>query len=600
MSPEKMEHPQAVEEHELVMELSEKDMLFDKKKKLLQVKGFDPNGKVKITSTYTIDLVNSVLEEMLQRARIIQANEIDLYFKGVGFCSPRNELESLNSILSVLANKSKSMGEEQTRPKVFQDLTNATLNMIHEFSNNIIDDTKIVASWNLEKEKRLLQWGESNDVEGGGRGGIAREDLEVGDIALEVHISAIISEDLIYETDMFRVLEKVEGISSETMLLLWSMKEKYDTNSKFKLYFDSLPQAFNTGLSFGMEAVMALDGTLLLEEIIQAKEHLRSQYDDLVPSLCNEYPNIFPSHLYTWEKFLWACELWYSNSMKVMFNDGKLRTCLVPIAGFLNHSITPHIMQYGRVDPTTNFLKFPLSRPCRIGEQCYLSYGNLSSSHLITFYGFLPKGDNPYDVIPLDIDLSEVDSSIEEMNPMCNWSTHMVRGTWLSNNNGIFNYGLPIPLLEHLREARMVLIDSNIPAQEKLQVELEILQDLHSTFDAMMENFAETEPLIREKCDWDVKLALDFKELQKRIISSIVTSCDNGKKLVELELHNCKCKREEASKTACSIVKPSFLKPTRGEASLRSTQACFLPIHPKTKISAGLRVDLHSNGSVKK
>ncbi|KAL4576570.1 hypothetical protein LXL04_012666 [Taraxacum kok-saghyz] len=57
---------------------------------------------------------------------------------------------------------------------------------------------------------------------------------------------------------------------------------------------------------------------------------------------------------------------------------------------------------------------------------------------------------------------------------------------------------------------------------------------------------------------------------------------------------------EAAFKAACPIVKPSFLKPTRGETPVRSTQACFPPIHPKTKISAGLRVDLPSNGSVKK
>ncbi|KAL4558242.1 hypothetical protein LXL04_036440 [Taraxacum kok-saghyz] len=58
--------------------------------------------------------------------------------------------------------------------------------------------------------------------------------------------------------------------------------------------------------------------------------------------------------------------------------------------------------------------------------------------------------------------------------------------------------------------------------------------------------------------------------------------------------------QEAAFKAACPIVKPSFLKPTRGETPVRSTQACFPPIHPKTKISAGLRVDLPSNGSVKK
>lgn len=72
-------------------------------------------------------------------------------------------------------------------------------------------------------------------------------------------------------------------------------------------------------------------------------QHLRSQYDELFPALYHYHPNIFPPDLYTWEHFLWACELWYSNSMKVVFPDGGLQTCLVPIAGFLNHSVCLNI-----------------------------------------------------------------------------------------------------------------------------------------------------------------------------------------------------------------------------------------------------------------
>ncbi|KAF5787564.1 putative [Fructose-bisphosphate aldolase]-lysine N-methyltransferase [Helianthus annuus] len=541
------------DEYELVMELSEKDTLFEKKKKLLEVKGFDPNGKVMIKSNCSVEMLNSVFEEMIQRARIIHSDEVDLYFgwidaaHPVGFCSQRNELESLYSILS-LVNKSKS-NDQQYQPKVFQDLRTATLDLIHKFGDNIKEDVKLLASQNLDKEKHLLQWGESNgiksrlniaNIEGAGRGAIASEDLEVGDIALEIPVSVIISEDVVRKTSMFPILEKIEGISSETMLLLWSMKEKHDINSRFKTYFDSLPETFNTGLNFGIEAIMTLEGTLLLEEIVQAKEHLRSQYDDLIPSLCKNYPDIFPPELYTWEEFLWACELWYSNSMKIMYSDGKLKICLVPIAGFLNHSISPHVMHYGRVDSTTNSLKFPLVRQCKAGEQCYLTYGNLSSSHLITFYGFLPKGDNPYDVIPLDFDLSEVDNT-DDTRHMSNWSTHMVRATWLSNNHGIFHYGLPTPLLEHLREARGLFSQSSITTQEKLEIELEILEDLQSTFDAMMQNLgeSETEPLVRENCDWDVKLALDYKDFQRRIISSIVNSCYTGRQLVEIDLQKC-------------------------------------------------------------
>lgn len=40
------------------------------------------------------------------------------------------------------------------------------------------------------------------DIEGAGRGVLAAEDLEVGDIALEIPISVIISEDLVYKSDM--------------------------------------------------------------------------------------------------------------------------------------------------------------------------------------------------------------------------------------------------------------------------------------------------------------------------------------------------------------------------------------------------------------
>ncbi|KAL0295470.1 UNVERIFIED_CONTAM: hypothetical protein Sradi_6835500 [Sesamum radiatum] len=349
----------------------------------------------------------------------------------------------------------------------------------------------------------------------------------------------------------FPIFEKVDGISEETMLLLWSMKEKHNNNSKFKLYliryrnnltqFKYLTCIFmhliffhNSGLSFGIDAVMALDGTLLLEEIVQAKEHLRAQYDELFPALSDHNPEVFPPELYTWEQFLWACELWYSNSMKVIFRDGKLRTCLIPIAGFLNHSICPHIMHYGRIDASTNSLKFPLSRPCHSGEQCFLSYGNFSSSHLLTFYGFLPQGDNPYDVIPLDIDV--VRNEDPEVGPApCEWSSHMVRGTWLSKNHEIFHYGLPHPLLDHLRRARNSALQSSTLTRELLQTDLDVLRDLSSTFEAMLENLGDEKIDNGEQTSWDVKLATEFKNLQRRIVSSISTSCNTGCELLESE-----------------------------------------------------------------
>ncbi|KAL1335367.1 hypothetical protein HN51_064276 [Arachis hypogaea] len=538
------------EEYSLVIELSENDLFFEQKKKLLENKGFRPKERIYLKDTSKPGWVNATVKVLLQIARIIQLNELELYFAEddgcplVEFYSPRNELEAFDSILSLVDISLSSCTNLHTN--ILELLRQTILDLISDFGDKNSVKGIVERDHGIDQEERLIKWAESNGVrtqlkiayvQGAGRGAIAREDLKVGDIALEIPSSIIISEELVCETDMYHVLKEVDGISSETILLLWSMKEKYNVNSKFKTYFDTLPENFNTGLSFGIEAITMLDGTLLLEEIMQARQHLHAQYDELFPALCNNFPEIFPVELYTWEKFLWACELFYSNSMKIMFPDGKLTTCLIPIAGFLNHSLCPHILHYGKVDATTNSLKFRLSRPCKSGEECCLSYGNFSSSHLITFYGFLPRGDNPYDTIPLDIDGSDVDYVEDKCPP--NWTTHMVRGTWLSNNHSLFYYGLPSPLLDHLRRSRSPMLNTKTLLQENLENELQILEDLIYIFDDMIDNMGETDFDDRENCSWDGKLAMDFKNLQRRIACSVSSSCHNGVNMLTNELNKC-------------------------------------------------------------
>lgn len=542
------------EECSIVLELSERDPFFDKKKKLLQSKGFSPKERIYLKSSSKPGWMNATVEVLLQIARIVQLNELELYFAEDDVCtsmesySPRNELEALNSIVLLTDISLSTCTHLHTN--ILQGLRQTILDLISDFGDKNSVKGVVEKNHSCDQEERLLEWGESNGlmtqlkiayIEGASRGAIARKDLKVGDIALEIPVSIIISEELVHETDMYGVLKEIDGISSETILLLWSMKEKYNCDSKFKIYFDTLPEKFNTGLSFSIQAITMLDGTLLLEEIMQARQHLHAQYDELFPALCNNFPDIFPPELYTWEKFLWACELWYSNSMKIMYSDGKLRTCLIPLAGFLNHSLCPHVMHYGKVDPATNSLKFCLSRPCRSGEECCLSYGNFSSSHLITFYGFLPQGDNSYDVIPLDIDGSDVDSN--EDIPLSNWTTHMVRGTWLSKDHRIFNYGLPSPLLDHLRRSRSPMLRTKTFLQGSLENELEVLENLKDIFDDMMENMGKIDLDDRENCSWDEKLAMDFKDLQRRIACSVSTSCHTGMDMLKNEL--CKCMAED-------------------------------------------------------
>lgn len=510
--------------------------------------GFGLDDAVRMKSSYTQDQLRDLLHGLMQRARIISSDEVELYFDGhisnLGDCiSPRNELEALHSILKVI--DKLPIGENNEMKNVQHFFREEIIFMINTVGTRFTEETKVVQEHICGNEKLLLDWGLHRGaktkldiayIERAGRGLIAREDLNVGDIALEIPESVIISSELLCDSDMFPILEKIDGISEETMLLLWSMREKHNSNSRFKLYFDSLPKAFNTGLSFGIDAIMALDGTLLLEEIAQAKEHLRVQYDELFPSLSNQNPDIFPPEFFTWEQFLWACELWYSNSMKVVFTNGQLRTCLIPIAGFLNHSTCPHIMHYGRIDSTTNTLKFPLSRPCNLGEQCFLSYGKFSTSHLVNFYGFIPQQDNPYHIIPLDIDVDVSEDGENGHQSDVSWSSHMVRGTWLSKHQHTFPYGLPSLLLDHLRRASNPTWELKSSTQESLATDLNVLRDLSSTFEAMLINLGDETLENRENATWDLELAIDFKHLQRRILSSILTSCGACCKKLESEL----------------------------------------------------------------
>ncbi|KAK3018272.1 hypothetical protein RJ639_003100 [Escallonia herrerae] len=209
----------------LFLELPENDPLFNKKKVLLEAAGFDINKHF----YFEISLYFAVGD-------VLHAAE---------YCSFRNELEALHSVLSLIDNRIMSC---ENMLAVLQVLRKSTLDMIYELGSKIRCGTTIFENINADRENRLLQWGQSNDVQGAGRGAIAREDLKVGDVALDIPVSVIISEDVVYESDMFTILENINGISSDTMLLFWSTKEKHNGDSRFRVYLDTLPEAFNTGV----------------------------------------------------------------------------------------------------------------------------------------------------------------------------------------------------------------------------------------------------------------------------------------------------------------------------------------------------------------
>ncbi|KAK3123096.1 hypothetical protein QOZ80_8AG0623790 [Eleusine coracana subsp. coracana] len=515
--------------------LSEDDPLHQDKKKLLESRSLSCIFQVPVSCS-AIDAFK-LLDRMIQATRVVYMDELELYFAGdddIGPFSARNELESLNLLFKIMNSLLPTCNA--VAKDVLQRLQDEIVVRLTAVGKT--DDAQmIVQTQNHDAEDSLLKWGEHHGVrtklqiaffQGARRGMLASESIGVGDVALEIPESLIISQELLCQSEVVLALKDFDNITPETMLLLWSMRERYNLSSKFRTYFESLPADFNTGLSFGIDALATLEGTLLFDEIMQAKQHLRQQYDELFPLLCTNVPEIFKKDVCTWDNFLWACELWYSNSMIVVLSSGKLSTCLVPVAGLLNHSVSPHILNYGRVDEATKSLKFPLCRPCNAGEQCFLSYGKHPGSHLITFYGFLPRGDNPYDVIPLDLDISANQEDGMDQSVTTSQTVHMVRGTWLSRSVRFSTYGLPQRLLSHLRAVLGCDFDESTTEADLMENDRVVLETLVSIFHPMLEALHELDDCDRENASWDVKLALDYKDLQRRIIGSIVTSCTSA------------------------------------------------------------------------
>ncbi|KAK9275489.1 hypothetical protein L1049_022756 [Liquidambar formosana] len=70
---------QTNDDYSLVVELPDSDPLFERKKKLLQIKGFDPKARVYFERSSCPNWVYATLEKILQRARIIHLNEVTAF-----------------------------------------------------------------------------------------------------------------------------------------------------------------------------------------------------------------------------------------------------------------------------------------------------------------------------------------------------------------------------------------------------------------------------------------------------------------------------------------------------------------------------------------
>lgn len=240
------------------------------------------------------------------------------------------------------------------------------------------------------------------------RGCAALQDIQPGDNILSIPKDALIYEETVRETDvgqMLRAIAERIQLDVENQMIVFTMIDRYDEDSKWAPFWKTLPDKFYTGLSYPPHVLKLLDTTAAAKELAQAQAHLRAQYASTKPlfdMLLQAYPSLLDDTWFDYEHYVWATELWYSYAFAVEFPENEYKDVMVPFACHLNHSPWPHVVRYGRID-NGSMLRFPAFRPCLKGCQMFISYGPVPNLKLLCFYGFVVE-NNPHDIVPLEFD----------------------------------------------------------------------------------------------------------------------------------------------------------------------------------------------------
>lgn len=471
-----------------------------------------------------------VMDQILPSARIWFLNEVEFYFAqdhDTGPFSPINELESLSTILFALRSLISISGCDGQ--VWFQPLEKEVFHMIETLAR--INDSIYNMDDTLHKEAsdpssyEMVNWAAANNIkrklmiahvqEYGGKGLVAMEDIGIGDVVLEIPLDLVISnddEDDDYDHFFGRALRhsKYEEFPVNGKMLSWLIDERSKVDSKFGVYFKTLPEEFKLGLFFSDDAELATHGTQLRSGINTANWDAEKLFDKL--RLLNPRASL--------EDFNWAYGLWFSHGINAILPNGMRRRCLVPFAGFFNHSLFPHVLhcEWG-----TESLKFTASRPCRKGAQCYLSYGNLSGPELVLYYGFLPKGINYSDAIKIEPDFC--DPRYEYVEVESPWRFYLARGPVQKGGDT----HLPSQLLDHHRSFLIATDEVLKHCALSLQNEISMLS-LRRIFSDRLQMLNFYREKLRKKPEvlfnWDVKLALEYQELERAILESVNDGCD--------------------------------------------------------------------------
>eukprot|EP00026_Physarum_polycephalum_P004495 Phypoly_transcript_04516.p1 GENE.Phypoly_transcript_04516~~Phypoly_transcript_04516.p1 ORF type:complete len:687 (+),score=134.99 Phypoly_transcript_04516:103-2163(+) len=415
--------------HTLYINHDKEDLPFQQKEQLLKEK--------RLNTAYFLQESDLLSNQLLDALRICLMKDLEVYFaesSDSGVINPRNEMQMLATIKKDIQQRQHFLCENlKVSNGSASGFYSAQIKLAEALLTHISDQCqKFCTPANVIPKQITLSTDENSlstfyewiimggvdykkvavaDFEGFGRGMAATKQLNEGEIAVMIPRNMIINVETAYaDAKLGPIFKEIEGLDDDTILMLYVIYERFNNETSFwKPYFGVLPDIFPTALNFGVTGFLELEGTPLVDELFQARDHLRAFHEMLFPKLSDYYPTIFPEAIFTYENFLWARSLFDSRSIKLKIGE-KILPCLIPMADMLNHHPHAQISRGNFSEAKNAFVAYTL---CNVppSAQVFLHYGALPNWQLLLYYGFVVR-NNQYDNFHIGFEYSYAEDEL--------------------------------------------------------------------------------------------------------------------------------------------------------------------------------------------